>query len=83
MRRGYFVGVGATQFALPAALELLRSLREPPDEPETLVVAATDPANPYGTTLKWPAFAEATAGQAYCGGRDARPRGRSARWSSS
>jgi ATP-dependent Lhr-like helicase len=64
VRRGYFVGVGATQFALPPALELLRSLREPPDEPETLVLAATDTANPYGTTLKWPAFAEAEAGRA-------------------
>ena len=53
VRRGYFVGVGATQFALPAALELLRSLREPPAEPEVLTIAATDPANPYGTTLKW------------------------------
>jgi ATP-dependent Lhr-like helicase len=64
VRRGYFVGVGATQFALPAALELLRSLRETPEEPETLVIAATDTANPYGTTLKWPAFAKASAGQA-------------------
>ena len=64
VRRGYFVGVGATQFALPPALELLRSLRDMPEEPETLVIAATDTANPYGTTLKWPAFAKATAGQA-------------------
>ncbi len=31
-----------------------------PEEPETLVLAATDTANPYGTTLKWPAFALAT-----------------------
>jgi ATP-dependent Lhr-like helicase len=45
VRRGYFVGVGATQFALPPALELLRTLREPPEQPETLVLAATDPAN--------------------------------------
>jgi ATP-dependent Lhr-like helicase len=58
IRRGYFVGgVGATQFALPAALELMRSLREPPDEAETVVLSATDPANPYGTMLKWPAAA--------------------------
>jgi ATP-dependent Lhr-like helicase len=64
VRRGYFVGVGATQFALPPALELLRTLREAPDDPEVLVIAATDPANPYGTTLKWPASAKATAGQA-------------------
>src|SRR5258708_456628 len=55
VRRGYFVGVGATQFALPPALELLRSLRETPAEPETLIIAATDTANPYGTTLRWPA----------------------------
>ena len=61
IRRGYFVGgVGATQFALPAALELLRSLREPPDEPEVVTLSATDPANPYGTMLKWPVAANAT-----------------------
>jgi ATP-dependent helicase Lhr and Lhr-like helicase len=60
IRRGYFVGgVGATQFAVPAALDLLRSLRETPDEPEVVVIAATDPANPYGTILHWP---EARAG---------------------
>ena len=56
IRRGYFVsGVGATQFALPAALELMRSLREMPEEPEVVVLSATDPANPFGTMLKWPA----------------------------
>jgi ATP-dependent Lhr-like helicase len=64
IRRGYFVGeVGATQFALPAALDLLRSLTSIPDEPEVVVLAATDPANPYGTILKWPqASGEADAG---------------------
>jgi ATP-dependent Lhr-like helicase len=62
VRRGYFVGgVGATQFALPAALELMRSLREEPDDPEVIVLAATDPANPFGTMLKWPAFGKAPA----------------------
>ena len=55
LRRGYFVaGLGATQFALPGALDLLRSLRDAPDEAEVAVLAATDPANPYGATLKWP-----------------------------
>jgi ATP-dependent Lhr-like helicase len=55
VRRGFFVGgVAATQFALPPALDLLRSLRQPPDEPETVVLGAADPANPYGTLLKWP-----------------------------
>ena len=62
VRRGYFVGgVGATQFALPAALELMRSLRTEPDEPEVIVLAATDPANPFGTMLKWPNSAKASA----------------------
>jgi ATP-dependent Lhr-like helicase len=53
IRRGYFVaGLGATQFALPGALDLLRSLRAPEDEPEIVVLSATDPASPYGTALK-------------------------------
>jgi ATP-dependent Lhr-like helicase len=56
IRRGYFAaGVGAVQFALPAALDLLRSLRQPPDEAEGLRLSATDPANAYGTLLRWPA----------------------------
>ena len=55
VRRGYFVaGLGATQFASGGALDLLRSLRDEPEEPETVVIAATDPANPYGTIVKWP-----------------------------
>jgi len=55
LRRGYFAsGVGATQFALPPALELLRTLKELPDEPEVVVLSATDPGNPYGTILRWP-----------------------------
>ena len=59
VRRGYFVaGLGATQFALPGADERLRALREPPDEPQVAVLAATDPANPYGAMLAWPARAE-------------------------
>ena len=66
VRRGYFVGgVGATQFALPAALDLLRALAVMPDDPEVVVLAATDPANPYGTILKWPAL----AGDGEAGGR--------------
>jgi ATP-dependent Lhr-like helicase len=53
-RRGYFVeGLGGAQFALPAAIERLRGLRS--DEPAPAqVLAATDPANPYGATLPWP-----------------------------
>ena len=57
IRRGYFVaGLGATQFALPSAVDLLRQLRtEPPKEkPECVHLAASDPANPYGSVLRWP-----------------------------
>jgi ATP-dependent Lhr-like helicase len=55
VRRGYFVaGLGGAQFAMPAALDQLRSMREPPEEPRVVILAATDPANPYGSTLKWP-----------------------------
>jgi ATP-dependent Lhr-like helicase len=55
IRRGYFAtGVGAAQFALPAALDRLRALRDDPDPPQVLHLAATDPANPYGAILKWP-----------------------------
>jgi len=54
---------GATQFSLPGALDLLRSLRDAggTDASEVAVLAATDPANPYGATLKWPASAANTA----------------------
>jgi hypothetical protein len=55
IRRGYFVaGLGAAQFAMPAALDLLRSMREVPETPRTVVLASTDPANPYGAIVKWP-----------------------------
>jgi ATP-dependent Lhr-like helicase len=53
-RRGYFVeGLGGAQFALGAAVERLRAGCN--DEPAgALVLAATDPANPYGASLPWP-----------------------------
>ncbi len=64
IRRGYFVaGLGATQFALPAALDLLRSLRVPSDDERVVVVPAVDPANPYGATLPFPSAAATTAGR--------------------
>jgi ATP-dependent Lhr-like helicase len=55
-RRGYFVeGLGGAQFALPGAVERLRELRgEADEEPEALVLAAADPAQPYGAALPWP-----------------------------
>jgi ATP-dependent helicase Lhr and Lhr-like helicase len=52
-RRGYFVeGLGGAQFALPGAVERLRSL--PEEEGSFQILAATDPANPYGAALPWP-----------------------------
>ena len=54
-RRGYFVeGLGAAQFALTGAVDRLRSHQQKPDELRTLVLAACDPANPYGAALPWP-----------------------------
>jgi ATP-dependent Lhr-like helicase len=53
VRRGYFVaGLGAAQFALPGAVDRLRAHREPGDSVH--VLAATDPAQPYGASLPWP-----------------------------
>jgi ATP-dependent Lhr-like helicase len=53
-RRGYFVeGLGGAQFALPGAVERLRAQRDD-DAAPPIVLAATDPAQPYGATLKWP-----------------------------
>jgi ATP-dependent Lhr-like helicase len=53
-RRGYFVeGLGGAQFALSAAIERLRSMRSDEDS-GPIVLAVTDPANPYGATLPWP-----------------------------
>ncbi|MDQ2826386.1 MAG: DEAD/DEAH box helicase, partial [Actinomycetota bacterium] len=72
VRRGYFVaGLGAAQFALPGAVDRLRTVRDPrrgdaldgadgrggragPDEDDVVVLAATDPAQPYGASLPWP-----------------------------
>jgi ATP-dependent Lhr-like helicase len=55
IRRGYFVaGRGATQFALPGAVDRLRGLREPEEVMHSVLLAATDPANPYGAALPWP-----------------------------
>lgn len=58
VRRGYFVaGQGAAQFAAPGAEDQLRRPNEPSAEKQenpTYVLAATDPANPYGAALPWP-----------------------------
>ena len=75
VRRGYFVaGLGAAQFALPGAVDRLRTERVA-DDPHraatspvaALVLAATDPAQPFGAALPWPptAFRPGRAGGAH------------------
>ena len=58
IRRGYFVdGLGAAQFALAGALDRLRAVRDGEEgsgTPTVHVLAAADPANPYGAALGWP-----------------------------
>ncbi len=67
VRRGYFVsGLGAAQFALPGAVDRLRDERKRDQtqaetgsaaaaaEVTPIVLAATDPAQPYGAALGWP-----------------------------
>ena len=62
VRRGYFIsGLGAAQFALPGAVDRLRDSREGTDQelhpesvPAPVVLAATDPAQPFGGTVPWP-----------------------------
>ena len=66
VRRGYFVaGLGAAQFAMPGAVDRLRSLRERQagagadgeEGPQVVTLAAADPAQPYGAAVPWPGSA--------------------------
>ncbi|UIZ92706.1 ATP-dependent helicase [Corynebacterium sp. CNCTC7651] len=62
--RGYLIeGLGASQFSTPATIDRLRGYQDSDDvvgwpsgarEPQVYVLAATDPANPYGAALPWP-----------------------------
>jgi ATP-dependent Lhr-like helicase len=58
--RGYVVeGLGAAQFAARGAVDRLRTLSRPPGQehpakPDAVVLAAADPAQPYGAALPWP-----------------------------
>lgn len=74
-RRGYFIEhLGAAQFAVPATVDRLRSYSEDTQlakaEPVALALAATDPANPYGAALPWPAL-DVEAGTGHRPGRKA------------
>jgi ATP-dependent Lhr-like helicase len=69
VRRGYFVaGLGGAQFAHPGAVDRLRGYRvgseDPDDVAPPLVLAAADPAQPFGAALPWPESAGRPARQA-------------------
>ena len=58
-QRGYFVeSLGGAQFAVASTVDRLRSYLDgvDPERPEyrPVVLAAADPANPYGAALPWP-----------------------------
>ncbi|TFD92630.1 DEAD/DEAH box helicase [Cryobacterium lactosi] len=68
-RRGYFVeGLGASQFATAGTIDRMRGYVDQAERAErgdrsaasTVTLAATDPANPYGAVLPWPALPEGT-----------------------
>ncbi|OUC78576.1 ATP-dependent helicase [Gordonia lacunae] len=65
VRRGYYVdGLGGAQFASPATVDELRRHALPDRKPprEATVLAATDPANPFGAALEWPPSRDTEAG---------------------
>jgi ATP-dependent Lhr-like helicase len=75
-RRGYFVdGLGGAQFAVPGAVDRLRALTDPPSSPQTQVLGAADPANPYGAALPWPERAAAGSPEERPGHRPGRKAG--------
>jgi ATP-dependent Lhr-like helicase len=62
VRRGYFIeGLGVLQFADAAAVDRMREMKEAGLDGRAAVLAATDPANPFGVTLPWPSWCEGAA----------------------
>jgi ATP-dependent Lhr-like helicase len=47
-------GLGAAQFALPGAVDLLRDARDAHDDVVVATISATDPGNAYGVLIPWP-----------------------------
>jgi ATP-dependent Lhr-like helicase len=65
LRRGHFVqGLSGAQFAFAGVVDRLRDERERSSPAEVTLLAATDPASPYGATLPWPAPQRNAAGSA-------------------
>ncbi len=69
VRRGYFIaGMGAAQFALPGAVDRLRSFDSidratgaVASAGDSIMLSVVDPAQPYGASVPWPAASAATA----------------------
>ena len=65
IRRGYFIEqLGAAQFTASATIDRLRDIAESLEDQRTetfTVLAAGDPANPYGAALDWPTLEESSA----------------------
>jgi ATP-dependent Lhr-like helicase len=63
LRRGHFVkGLSGAQFAFAGVVDRLRDDRERSRDPRATLLAATDPASPYGATLPWPPLRSDAAG---------------------
>ncbi len=55
VRRGHFaLGLTSAQLAVPGAVDRLRALRKVGADDRAVLLAATDPAQPYGALLDWP-----------------------------
>jgi ATP-dependent Lhr-like helicase len=64
LRRGHFVdGLEGAQFAFAGAVDRLRAARARAGASEALLLAATDPASPWGASLPWPAPRRDDAGR--------------------
>ncbi|GJF17126.1 DEAD/DEAH box helicase [Mycolicibacterium cyprinidarum] len=64
-QRGYFVeSLGGAQFATASTVDRLRGHADSIDDKQStlraVALAATDPANPFGAALAWPARGDAT-----------------------
>jgi len=63
VRRGWFCeGLTGAQFAMPGAVDRLRGARNAAETPDVRLLAAVDPANPYGAALPWPPPPEGNRG---------------------
>ncbi|HEY1622489.1 MAG TPA: crosslink repair DNA glycosylase YcaQ family protein [Streptosporangiaceae bacterium] len=75
-RRGYFVeGLGAAQFALPGAVDRMRTVAKDISSEQAVVLPSADPAQPYGAALPWPERPGDASDEAHRGHRPGRKAG--------